>query len=200
MRFASFAELPVSARCNKCGVTKPLAQMMVARSRRDSTINVRPRCKACQSEFERGHRREWKRAYCRRWREQHPGAWRDKQDRARNTRNMKRWRTKHLAAYRMQARMRKRGWHLDWRSAGELLRDYGPAYPLASGLNAAGRREMERLRAQARRRGTPLHNWQLAMQAWERKEFRLPKAQQPQCNESRRNTIVAYWASRRFCA
>lgn len=163
--------------------------MVVLRHRRTGRVLIRPRCKDCQNARERGRRREWKRNYLRGWRARHPDL--DRQYyQAAAERNAARLRQQRLsrfrrdhAAYLIQGRLRKRGIPCPLAEARELLREYGPAYPLVCGLNQAGRREAERLRSQARRRGAPFSRRGILRALWEREEFRMPRRLQRVVNK-----------------
>lgn len=189
MTFASAAALPPSAICRQCGAEKPLAQMVVLRQRGTGRLRVRPRCKDCHNARERGHRREWKRNYLRGWRALHPDLDRqyyqaaaERNEARLRQQRLSRFRRDH-AAYLIQGRLRKRGILCPLAEARELLREYGPAYPLVCGLNRAGRREAERLRSQARRRGRPFRRRDILRALWEREEFRVPRRLQRVVNK-----------------
>lgn len=188
MTFASISALPPSAVCRECGAEKPLGKMVVLRVRATGRVRVRPRCKDCQNARERG-RREWKRDYLRRWRARHPDL--DRQyAQAAQERNEARIRSQRLSSYRrdhaaylIQGRLRKRGVPCPLAEARELSREYGPAYPLVCGLSPAGRREIERLRSQARRRGEPFRRRDVLRALWDREEYRLPLRLQSAVNK-----------------
>lgn len=200
MKYESMAALPETGTCRLCGQTKPVAEMIVLRSRRDRHVHLRARCKECHNQRERGRRRAWKTSYQRAWRKRHADLnrsyWqaRDKSEQA--ARSLA-FRHGHIEAARIQERMRTRGYHLDWRSARELLQQYGPAYPLACGLNEVGQREVERLRSTARRRGEARRRRDIVMEVWENEDCRLPRHEQPRLMAARQQAILARWSERR---
>lgn len=149
-------DLPVHGTCNKCGETKPREEMIVLR-RADKSYYMRPRCKTCHNESERGHRREYKAAYLKTWRRRNKALndsyWKDN-DRVRErsrARALKRFRDNHEAVL-IQGRMGRRGMNVTLVEAKELLEKYGRCYPTRFGLTAKGLKECERIRSRARSR------------------------------------------------
>jgi hypothetical protein len=157
VNYPSRAQLPQKATCRKCGEEKPLAQIVVVRLS-TGVFYVRPRCKDCHNEFERGRRREWKRAYLSRWRKRNADAERSYWDNDSN-RERARLRAARLfsdpeyhCALLIQGRLRRRlGLRVPIAEAKELLHRFGPAYPTRHGLTASGLRECERIRSRTRR-------------------------------------------------
>lgn len=149
-----FTELPEQYGCAKCGDTKPIGEMVVVRLKTRNKIMLRPRCKKCNNERERGHRREWKRKYLRRWRrdnaELNESYWRGRDRVTQNAYAYKHFRKNH-AAVLIQGRMRRQtGMCISLAEARKLLRKYGRCYPTRWGLTPRGLRECERIRSRFR--------------------------------------------------
>ena len=150
-RAATREALPHQYGCNICGKIKPLDEMVVVFSRRDKEYRLRPRCKECHNERERGHRREWKREYLKRWRtrnaEKVKSYWKDKPDykeRARRSSNL--YVERHKDALAIRRRLKGKGVEVSVAAAEELLKKFGPAYPTRFGLTTEGQRRCERIR------------------------------------------------------
>lgn len=203
MIYRTMAEVPRLQQCRKCGQERAALDMVIRR-RRDGSIYCRPRCKACHNAFERGRRREWKTAYLRRWRRKNPelarSYWRSKRDKPTEAAYARRWVRRHQLAYRVQFRMRRRGQHMDIDSCASLVREFGPAYPLANGLNRDGLRAVERWRSRLRAKRIACPRWKIIMKAYERQQYRLPASLQPLFMPGRRQAILARWATRRRAA
>jgi hypothetical protein len=174
MRLKSLAELPKEHTCRKCGATKPIDEMVLIRNKRTHDFLLRSRCKACQNEHERGHRREWKTKYLRRWRrwnsELNESYWRQRSRDKRpelNARAMTRFLQNHDAIL-IQGRLRRTaGMHVTLAEATELCRKYGRCYPHRAGLTPKGLREAERIRSRSRLRGKPLRAVEARMMVYE---------------------------------
>lgn len=185
MKVRSMAELPEKGSCLKCGNEKPVAQMIVVRLRKEGLIYLRPRCKDCHNEFERGHRREWKKNYLRRWRrwnsELNESYWRQRSSAKRseiNARAYKRFR-RHHAALLIQGRLRRRlGMKVTLAEAKRLAKTYGVCYPTRFGLTEWGLKECERIRSNMRRIGKHLHPVEIRMMVYEDGHFKEPRLQQ----------------------
>ena len=149
-----FSELPAEYGCAKCGDTKSIAEMVVVRLKTRKKILLRPRCKKCHNERERGHRREYKRKYLRRWRrdnaEINESYWRGRDRATENANSYAHFRKNH-AAILIQGRLRRQArMHVSLAEARGLLRKYGRCYPTRFGLTATGIRECERIRSRFR--------------------------------------------------
>lgn len=130
--------------------------MMVAFLKKEKLFRVRPRCKACNNERERGNRREYKRKYLKKWRKRNDSLnrsyWKDNPHvKERSRINAARQREKKGDAMAIQQRMRNRGFYLSLSEAGELLAIYGRCYPTRAGLSKKGLAECERIRSRLRR-------------------------------------------------
>jgi hypothetical protein len=157
------ADLPAEYGCRQCGATKPIKKMVLVRRRKTRDYLLRPRCKDCHNENEKGHRREYKTKYLRRWRENNAEVnesyWRGRDRAASNATSYKHF-TKNHAAILIQGRLHRAGVQVSLREARSLLRQYGRCYPTSFGLTEKGKRECERIRSrfrnaryQARKRG-----------------------------------------------
>jgi len=203
MKYRSTAEIPATTRCRMCGQEKPtLTEMVVFRSRRDGSINVRVRCKQCNNERERGHRREWKREYLRRWRAKHPDledAYNQKyravhaeECRQRSSADAQR----DHEAILIQKRMAVRGMPVTRAEARELLRKFGPAYPTRHGLTPAGQREVERIRSATRRAGKPMSRAEIYLMLYEDGDFvKKPSSQPTVTCPGRARAMKRQWAT-----
>lgn len=156
---ARFEDLPSSILCMECRTEKPIVEMIVVRVRKEQVYRVRPRCKKCHNERERGHRREWKRDYLRRWRRENrrlnDSYWKDNA-RVREQNRLNAARRIADPDYRdalaIQRRLRNRDIRVSIDEARQLLEKYGRCYPSRFGLTAAGIRECERIRSRLRYR------------------------------------------------
>jgi hypothetical protein len=157
-RAATLEELPQEYGCNKCGEIKQLSEMVVVFSRKEKEYRLRPRCKKCHNESERGHRREWKRDYLRRWRarnaEKNRGYWKDRPDYLDRSRaSSARYNERHRDALAIRRRLKGNGVEVSVAEAEELLKKFGLAYPTRSGLTPEGLRRCEHIRSEQRRAG-----------------------------------------------
>lgn len=157
MRFDDMKLLPPEHICNLCGETKLIAEMSVVYIRREKYYKLRPRCKTCHNERERGFRREYKRKYLQNWRKNNAklneSYWKDNpvvREKARLNAE-KRLKTDG-EAIAIQRRMNKRGMNISIAEARELLEKFGRCYPSRFGLTEKGRREVERIRSRMRSR------------------------------------------------
>jgi hypothetical protein len=157
------ADLPAEYGCLQCGATKPIKKMVLVHRRKTRDYLLRPRCKDCHNENEKGHRREYKTKYLRRWRknnaEVNESYWRGRDRAASNATSYKHF-TKNHAAILIQGRLHRAGIQVSLREARSLLRQYGRCYPTSFGLTEKGKRECERIRSRfknarysARKRG-----------------------------------------------
>lgn len=159
MKVANPKLFPAEYKCNACGLTKPVAEMISVRLRREKLYYLRPRCKACHNAKERGHRREWKRKYLQRWRKQNAALnesyWRNDRVKEQCRVNAARRLSdqQYHDAILIQGRMNRRGMGISIKEAQGLLRRFGPCYPTRFGLTPKGLKECERIRAALRRRG-----------------------------------------------
>ena len=149
--------LPAHGTCNKCGETKPRDEMVVFRRRADKTFYMRPRCKACHNDAERGHRREYKAEYLRKWRKRNKALndsyWKDNERAKEQARiNASRRFNDNHDAMLIQGRMCRRGMNVSLVEAKELLEKYGRCYPTRFGLTDKGLKECERIRSRMRAR------------------------------------------------
>lgn len=179
------SELPAEHECLICGDVKPVGEMVVVRLKKQKKILLRPRCKKCHNERERGHRREYKRNYLRRWRrwnhELNESYWRQRNAEKRveiNARCYKRFR-RHHAAILIQGRLRRRlGMKVSIAEARRLAKTYGVCYPTRFGLTPFGLAECERIRSNMRRIGKHLHPVEIRMMVYEDGHFKEPRLQQ----------------------
>ncbi|SRR6266568_612717 len=156
----TIAELPEKYLCRACDTEKPLAEMMLVRIRKQKRFLLRPRCKACHNQRERGHRREYKTRYLRRWRKWHPeltaSYWRQRAREKRletNARAYNRFKRNHSALL-IQGRLRRRlGMKVSITQARELAKKFGCCYPTRFGLTPHGLQECERIRSRMCRAG-----------------------------------------------
>lgn len=156
-RFPTREELPERAFCQQCETEKPIKEMMVAFLKSEKLYRVRPRCKECYNERERGHRREWKREYQQNWRkdnsELNDSYWKDnpKVKEQSRQRTNKIWNEKREAVL-IQGRMNRHGRRVSLKKAEELLTKFGRCYPTGFGLTTEGERECEKIRSRFRLR------------------------------------------------
>lgn len=184
MKVKSLAELPETGTCRKCRGEKPRGEMVVVRLRKQGLFYMRPRCKSCQNEFERGHRREWKRAYLRRWRkwnhDLNESYWRQRNRDRRaelNAYSYRRFRRNH-AAILVQGRLRRQaGMSVSLAEAKKLVAHYGMCYPTRFGLTKRGLRECERIRSSMRRLGKHLRPVEIRMMVYADGHFKQPRTQ-----------------------
>lgn len=153
--------LPKEGRCNICGDTKPILEMIVAHLKRKKLYYLRPHCKQCHNRRERGHRRDYKKRYLRRWRRENAALngsyWKgnaERRESARVNRARRLLNQDHHDAVLIQGRMRRRGANVPLKEAKELLKRFGCCYPSRFGLTPAGLRECERIRSVQRSRGS----------------------------------------------
>lgn len=173
MKYHDIKDLPVEHLCKLCGETKPINEMSVVYIRREKYYKLRPRCKNCHNESERGHRREYKRKYLQNWRKRNSKVnesyWKDnpivrEQARLNAQKRLKR----DGEAVAIQRRMNKRGMGINIAEARELLEKYGRCYPTNFGLTEKGRREVERIRTRKQiRKSKRLNNFQIRLMVYE---------------------------------
>ena len=194
MEFNSFADLPATHRCRVCKHKKPIAQMVVVRLRRTGKILLRARCKSCNNERERGHRRDWKTKYLRRWRKCNAqldeSYWRkyNRENRKQINARAERRRKKLGAVLLIQGRIYRRlGITVPLTEAKRMLATYGPMYPLRCGLTPRGLRECERIRARLRHANLPVNVAEIRMIVYDEPGFR----KKPQCQKPTRQMLVA---------
>jgi hypothetical protein len=157
MKFDSIGDLPEESACRVCAKTKPIAEMVVVRLKKEKQILRRSLCKECNNARERGHRREYKRRYLQLWRmrnaELNESYWRQRQAELRpelNTRAYMRFLQNHDAIL-IQGRMRRQlGECVSLAEARGLLKKHGCCYPTRFGLTPKGLRECERIRSRFR--------------------------------------------------
>jgi hypothetical protein len=171
MKVEKLDQLPPEYGCKLCGLTKPLAEMIVVHVRREQSYRLRPRCKACHNERERGHRREWKREYLKRWRRGNArlnrSYWDNEQARENNRiRAGERFREKHDAIL-IQGRLRRHGIAVSFKEAEALLAKFGRCYPTRYGLTQEGLRECERIRSAMRRIGRRISPIEIRIMVYE---------------------------------
>lgn len=180
----TIAELPDKYRCRKCGLEKPVGEMVLVRLRKQKVFLLRAVCKECNSARERGHRRDWKNRYLRAWRKRNPelvdSYWRkfNADHRAEiNARQNLRVR-KHHDALLIQGRLRRRlGRKCSLAEAQELLLKYGRCYPTKHGLTPKGLRECERICSAMRRTGQHMKPVEIRMMVYEDGYFTIPGRQ-----------------------
>lgn len=152
-------DLPAERTCNRCGETKPRAEMIVQHRREKGSTYYyfRPLCKECNNAKERGHRREYKRNYLRRWRRENAAVDRSywDNDHAREAAKLRaqRFTQEHREALAIQRRMLTHGVQISIEEARELLAKYGRCYPTRFGLTRKGLLECEKMRNRLRNRG-----------------------------------------------
>lgn len=193
------ADLPAEFGCWQCDKTKPLAEMCVVHLKKEGVYYVRPRCKECHNQKERGHRREYKRRYLQRWRAKNAALvrsyWADDPNRKENSRlQMARFTKSNLDAIAIRRRMNRRGQSINLQEARELLKLYGLCYPTRYGLIPEGLRECERIRK--RQKGKPpsrrLTAFQIRLMVYEDGLFIRPSAQKRPYKKARRN-LRRWW-------
>ena len=172
----ALVDLPEKYGCRLCGGDKPIAQMVLVRRRRTKDFVLRPRCKDCNNQRERGHRREYKRNYLRNWRksnrELNDSYWKPRRAElrpiARLRAAIRRADPLTHAAQLIQGRLRRRvGKRVTISEAKKLCLKYGPCYPTQFGLTQAGLRECERIRSRMRRTGKPLKTADIRLLVYE---------------------------------
>ena len=169
MRVASYAELPEKYSCRYCNTEKPVAEMVVIRCK--GKIYVRPLCRKCRpmrGNVER--RKENQAAYLRQWRKANPELTREygrKVPREVSRENgYSQW-DKNRAAYLIKIRLRRGGFKVTLEEARQLLKRFGPCYPLVAGLSTAGKRELLRIQKRLGRSGNSLPGIQVRMMIYE---------------------------------
>lgn len=170
--FKSFSELPATAFCLQCQTEKPIADIMTIFSRKRKLFRIRPRCKKCHNEKEKGNRREYKRNYLQNWRKNNPNLsktyWESKE--VLNERAKQRY-AKNRDAMLIQVRMRRRGIYLMIDEARSILHEFGRNYMLPSGLSNEGKKECARIRSRLRNRTKNGHrmpkNWEIRLMVFE---------------------------------
>lgn len=177
-------ELPEKYVCKHCKAEKPIAEMVLVRLRKQKCFLLRPRCKACHNERERGHRREYKRAYLRRWRKWHPelneSYWRQRAKETRLQTNARAYNRfiRHHAAILIQGRLRRRlGTSVSLAEASRLAAKYGCCYPTRYGLTPDGLRECERIRSRMRAIGQRVSPVEIRMMVYEDGYYIKPSRQ-----------------------
>lgn len=181
------AELPEEYECRKCGDTKPIAEMVLVHRRKTHDYLLRPRCKQCHNDRERGHRRAYKTKYLRRWRrdnaEINESYWRQAQAANRATvtaRARVRFWQNH-GGILIQSRLRRKGIKVSLAEANRRYRKFGICYPTRFGLTARAERECERIRSAERK--LPKHhrhlNVEIRMMMYEDGHFKRPSRQKP---------------------
>ena len=144
--YARISDLPTSGHCRCCGQDKPIAEMQVTRQR--GKIMLLYRCRDCGNARRRGRhnsesKKEWRRRNpqsardaVRKFKESHP-EW--------HRRYTKLYWKRSAAAIRIVRRMEHRGIDCSVERGRQLLKKFGPAYPLQRGLTREGRLEVRRL-------------------------------------------------------
>ena len=149
-------ELPLEFKCNACGLVKPRESIIITFIKAEKFYYLRPRCKDCNNERERGHRRDWKRKYLQAWRKRNKqlndSYWKGS-ERVREQSRMraaKLWQEKH-AAILIQGRLNRHGHRVTLKEAEALFERFGCCYPTRFGLTPTGLRECERIRSRMRK-------------------------------------------------
>lgn len=154
-RATKYEDLPSEYGCNICGETKPLVDLCLTRT--EGIYQLRPRCKACHNELERGHRRDYKRRYLQNWRKNNAvlndSYWKDNPE----VREAARVRAANRSqadkdAIAIQRRLRTQGQIVTIDEARELLAKYGRCYPSRYGLTVRGLARCEQIRSRLRNR------------------------------------------------
>lgn len=162
MRVSKLSELPEKYGCKVCGATKPVDEMIVVHNRRAKNYYLRPRCKDCHNNKERGHRREWKTQYQRDWRTRNrklnDSYWKDNAQVREKARLNAARRLQDIEIHEatlIQGRLRRRlNMLVSLEEAKTLLRRFGRCYPSRFGLTDVGLRECERIRSRMRNKAT----------------------------------------------
>jgi hypothetical protein len=182
MRFNALADLPEKHTCLKCGKEKLLIEMIVIHERKTGNYLLRG-CKECNNKKERGHRRQWKRDYLRAWRKRNAelteSYWRQSAILNREKTNAQacaRFQKKHDALL-IQGRLRRHGMKVGIFEAQQLLKKFGPCYPMRPGLTPEGFKECERLRSVYRRLGKPYNTFEIRLMVYEDGFFIKPSRQ-----------------------
>lgn len=210
---ARLDDLPSTVVCIQCETSKPLAEMIVVRIRREQVYRVRPRCKECHNARERGHRREWKRKYLRRWRRENAAVnesyWKgnpETKERARVNAAKRLENPEYREAVAIQRRLRNKGVSVSIDDAKEFLAKYGRCYPTRFGLTAAGLRECERIRSRLRARSAKTqrrvpHLFDIRIMVYEQSEDEasliIPPAKQPRPFQKAAARLRAWQRQRR---
>lgn len=170
--FKSVSELPEKAFCLQCQTEKPISEMMVIWTRKIKRFRIRPRCKKCHNEREKGNRREYKRNYLQNWRKKNPELNRSYlPDKATANETRKSFYHKNREAMLIQVRMRRRGIYLTLDDCRSILHKFGRNYMMPSGLSKEGKQECERIRSRLRNRTKNGHrmpkNWEIRLMVFE---------------------------------
>lgn len=181
MIISKLSDLPAEHHCNQCDKTKPIAEMLMVRTK--GRIELRPRCKECHNAREAGYRREYKRNYLRAWRKRNKPIDKSYRDtdtyRAANARRARRYVSENKEALAIKRRLKTHGVLVTLAEATELLQQYGRCYPTKYGLTPGGLKECERIRSTQRRRGArhPLTPFQIRVMVYEDGHFITPENQ-----------------------
>lgn len=203
MKLLSLNDLPEEHHCNTCGKDKPIVEMMVVHNRKSGTYQLRPRCKSCHNEKEKGHRREWKTQYLQRWRRRNKklveSYWKDSPDRKEKNRIRMAAHVKaNKDAIAIQRRLRTRlDMHISLLEAKELLGRFGHCYPSRYGLTREGLRECERIRSRLRKPSAKLRlsAVEIRMMVYEDGLFITP-SRQPRPYEKAARNLRNWWQRR----
>lgn len=160
MKVEKVSDLPAEFGCKQCTAVKPIDDMCVVHLKREGVYYVRPRCKECHNEKEKGHRREYKREYLRAWRKKNRALndsyWKDDPEVREKARINAQKRLSNVETHEatlIQGRLRRSlDEHVSMTEAKELLRTFGRCYPTRFGLTPEGLKECERIRANQRRK------------------------------------------------
>jgi hypothetical protein len=203
MRFKALADLPQTHLCRACKETKPISEMIVIHERKTGKYLLRARCKDCQNEQERGHRRQWKRDYLRRWRKRNArlneSYWRQRSALKREEisgRARRRYEDNRHAIL-IQGRLRRHGEKVSLAEAMVLLKKYGPCYPQRPGLTPEGLQECERIRGTYRRHGHRISAFQIRLMVYEDGFFIKPARQQKEPYRASAKKLRDWHESRR---
>jgi hypothetical protein len=174
MKYESLKDIPSESFCSTCKVTKPIAEMLVIRMKKENHYIVRPNCKSCHNANERGKRREYKTQYLRKWRAKNKKLNRSYWDNAvvkeyaaiaykkrketpefqqrRAAQSAERFARDSLIKA-IQRRFFNEFIEISFEEAAEYLDQFGCYYPSRQGLTNMGLKECERIRSTMRRRG-----------------------------------------------
>lgn len=205
MKAKKWEDLSPEHRCNACGQTKPLLEMVVIKRRRENEYYVRPLCKKCHNEKERGDRREYKREYLRKWRkrnaELNDSYWKgnpELRERARIRAAQKLQDQEYHDAILIQGRMRRKGFPVSLEEAKALLKEFGPCYPTRYGLTPSGLRECERIRSRLRNRKNKFKPIEIRMMVYaEGPGMYITPSRQKRPYQSAANTLRRWQQSQR---
>ena len=203
MKVTDLKLLPAEYRCNMCGLTKPIAEMVIVRRRRERDYYLKSRCKQCHNERERGHCREYKRKYLQRWRRENAAVnesyWNNEHAREQSRINAARRleNREYHDAVLIQRCLNKRGMGVSIQEAKELLKRFGPCYPSRLGLTRKGLRECERIRSRLRQRGSKrLSRFEIRLMVYEDGLYIKPE-RQPKAYQTAAKTLREWWGKRR---